>query len=324
MHRGSAWPSSGRRQRPRAWSAPGPARSSRRATSPRPAASLPSANTNSGAAKWMWSVFLHSEWAASVPQPAVARYWAIVVVKLPEFENSATEPCFGELPDDRRRARRRSARDSRKMGNTEASTHRTCRCRRSGRSRGLAMHRDLLGDDHDLLERGIDAGDAVADAGGRQIDHAGVEPRPRVQAFAHRAEDRHLAEQGRAERLAGAAGRGPKTTLPPKRRGSRASPGWNSPPRMLRTQTRSSRVATLASKVGSRAKYLNLSMPCLCIAPRPTGFRVCPGATAISPSRPLFMTAAACRPACGRCSRVPVRPVRIAMAKPLLVLAVRG
>ena len=71
------------------------------------------------------------------------------------------------------------------------------------------VHRDLLGDDDDLLEVGIDPGElgyAVAHGAGRQVDHAGVEAVAGVQALAHRVEHRHIADRC-LELLAAAAGR---------------------------------------------------------------------------------------------------------------------
>src|SRR5919106_889505 len=58
----------------------------------------------------------------------------------------------------------------------------------------------------------------------------------------------------------------PKTTLPPEKAWLTGVTWLDSPPRMFRTQTRSSRVATLASE-SMPTKYLNPRMPCLPIAP---------------------------------------------------------
>ena len=50
------------------------------------------------------------------------------------------------------------------------------------------MHRHLLGDDKDLLERRIhpdQLGHAIARRGGREIDHAAIEPMARLEPFEH-------------------------------------------------------------------------------------------------------------------------------------------
>ena len=72
------------------------------------------------------------------------------------------------------------------------------------------VHRDLLGDDDDLLQPRVDAdqlGDAVAHARGRQVDHAGVERVAGVQALAHVVEHRDVADR-RLQHLAAAPRRG--------------------------------------------------------------------------------------------------------------------
>ena len=72
------------------------------------------------------------------------------------------------------------------------------------------VDRDLLGDDDDLRELGVDPdqlGHTVAHRRGGQVDDAGVEAVAGGQALAHRVEDRHVA-QGRLELLAAPARRG--------------------------------------------------------------------------------------------------------------------
>ncbi len=68
------------------------------------------------------------------------------------------------------------------------------------------MHRDFLGDHDDLFELRVHAhqlGDAVAHAGGGQIDDAAVEREPVVEPFPHIVVDRDVAHR-RREHLAAA------------------------------------------------------------------------------------------------------------------------
>ena len=72
------------------------------------------------------------------------------------------------------------------------------------------VHGDLLGDDDDLLQAGVDPhqlGDAVAHPRGRQVDDAGVEGVPGVEPLADVVVDRDVAGR-RLQHLAGAARRG--------------------------------------------------------------------------------------------------------------------
>ena len=72
------------------------------------------------------------------------------------------------------------------------------------------VHRQLLGDDEDLLELGIDPdqlGDAVPGAGRRQVDHTTVEAVPRLEALSDIVVDRDSADR-RFQDLATAAWRG--------------------------------------------------------------------------------------------------------------------
>ena len=72
------------------------------------------------------------------------------------------------------------------------------------------VDRDLFRHDDDLLEGGIDARKlcyAVAHAGRRQVDDAGIEGEPRIEAFAYAVEDRDVAD-GRLQHLAAPARRG--------------------------------------------------------------------------------------------------------------------
>ena len=78
------------------------------------------------------------------------------------------------------------------------------------------VHRDLLGDDDDLLEIRVDPDElrhAVAHGRGRQVDHAGVEAVAGVQAVADIVEDRDLAHR-RLQLLPPAAGRGAEDDVP--------------------------------------------------------------------------------------------------------------
>ena len=78
------------------------------------------------------------------------------------------------------------------------------------------VHRQLLGDDEDLLELGIDPdqlGDAVPGAGRRQVDHTTVEAVPRLEALSDIVVDRDIADR-RLENLAAAAWRGAEHHVP--------------------------------------------------------------------------------------------------------------
>ena len=91
-----------------------------------------------------------------------------------------------------------------------AADHVDARALRHRADLARVVHRDLLGDDDDLLQARVDAdqlGHAVAHARRRQVDDAGVERMPGVQAFAHVVEHRDVAD-GCLQHLAAAAGRG--------------------------------------------------------------------------------------------------------------------
>ena len=104
----------------------------------------------------------------------------MVVVKLPELEKIATEPLSRVSPGlsppsaPPIRTRFQASATPRplapKMSMPFGLAH--------GADLARIVDRDLLGDDDDLLEVGIDPdqlGHAVAHGRGRQVDHAGVE-----------------------------------------------------------------------------------------------------------------------------------------------------
>ena len=135
-----------------------------------------------------------------VPQPAVARYWAIVVVKLPEFEKIAIEPLSrlsaGLSPPSAPPIRTRCQLSAmpEPVGAEDVDAVRLA----DGADLARVVDRDLLGDDDDLLELRVDPdqlGHAVAHRRWRQVDHAGVEAVAGVQALAHRIEHRHVADR---------------------------------------------------------------------------------------------------------------------------------
>ncbi len=262
-----------------------------------------------------------------VPQPAVARYWAIVVVKLPEFERIAIEPFFSGLLGMVTAERAADPHPVPGIGDAEPVRAKDVDAVGLPDGADLAgvVHRDLLGDDDDLLEIGVDAGelgDAVADAGGRQIDHAGVEPQPGVQAFAHRVEDGHLADRG-PERLAGPAGRGPEDHV-----AAREGMAYGRHLARFAAQDVEDADPVLAGRdLGERVDADEVLEPVDALLMHCAAPPVPVPVPEPPPSHPR-----------GRCSSrqrlaalladdvvgVPVRPVRIAMAEPLLVLAVRG
>ena len=155
---------------------------------------------------------LPEEISVVVPQPSVARYCAIVVVKPPEFEKIAIEPLSSDSSGMIAAERAADAHPVPGVRDAEAVGAEDVDAVRLAERADLAriVHRDLLGDDDDLLELGIDAdelGDAVAHAGRRQVDDAGVEGEAGVEAFAHVVVDGNVARR-RRQHLAAAAGRG--------------------------------------------------------------------------------------------------------------------
>ena len=138
----------------------------------------------------------------------------MVVVKPPEFEKIAIEPLSstssGLSPPSAPPMRTRFQR----IRHAEAIGAEDVDAVRLAERADLAriVHRDFLGDDDDLLEIGIDAdklGDAVAHAGRRQIDNAGVEGETVVEAFTDIVVDRDVADR-RRQHLAATAGRRPE------------------------------------------------------------------------------------------------------------------
>src|SRR5438552_19128879 len=89
-----------------------------------------------------------------VPQPSVARYWAMVVVNPPELEKIATEPLSrtssGLSPPSAPPIRTRFL----GIGDTETVGAEDIDAVGLAERPDLArvVHRDLLGDHHDLLE----------------------------------------------------------------------------------------------------------------------------------------------------------------------------
>ena len=88
-----------------------------------------------------------------VPQPSVARYWAIVVVKPPELEKMAIEPLMQRLV--RMVAAERAADAHAVPGIGHAKTIGAEDIDAVGLAHGTDLarivHRDLFRDDHDLL-----------------------------------------------------------------------------------------------------------------------------------------------------------------------------
>jgi hypothetical protein len=152
---------------------------------------------------------LPEEISVVVPQPSVARYCAIVVVKTAgirkDRDRAFNQRFLGKVASERTADSDAipGIRDAETIGAENIDAVRLAE--RTDLAR--IVHRDLFGDDHDLVEVGIDAdqfGDAVAHAGWRQIDDAGIEGQAVIQAFAHIVVDRDVT-QGRRQDLTAAA-----------------------------------------------------------------------------------------------------------------------
>ena len=105
-----------------------------------------------------------------MPQPSVARYWAIVVVKLPELENRATEPLISASSGTVAAERPAEAHAVPGIGHAEAvgAEDVDADALADGADLARIMHRDFFGDDDDLAQVRIDAhelGHTVARAG---------------------------------------------------------------------------------------------------------------------------------------------------------------
>ena len=125
---------------------------------------------------------LAREISVVVPHPSVARYWAIVVVKPPELEKSATEPLINtssglsppSAPPIRTRFQIRHAQRIRPknidaIGLTQSSNF------------ARIVDGDFFRHHHDLFQTGIDSdqlGYTVANAGRWQINDAQLKEKP--------------------------------------------------------------------------------------------------------------------------------------------------
>ncbi len=136
-----------------------------------------------------------------VPQPAMRKYVAIVVVKLPELENMAIEPLRKRLLGT---VATECAADAHAVpGVSHAKTVAAEDVDAVGLPHGADLarvaHGELLGDDEDLFQVRVDTdelGHAVACRRRGQIDHATVEAVPRSKAFKYVVEDRHRPKLG--------------------------------------------------------------------------------------------------------------------------------
>ena len=135
-----------------------------------------------------------------VPQPSVARYCAIVVVKPPEFEKMAIEPLSSDFLGVVAAERAADADAIPGIRDAEAVSAENIDAVRlaDGTNFARVMHRDFLGDHHDFLQRRIDADQLrhpVAHAGRRQIDDAGIERQTVIETLADIVIDRNFANR---------------------------------------------------------------------------------------------------------------------------------
>ena len=147
-----------------------------------------------------------------MPQPAVARYWAIVVVKPPELEKIATDP----LSSDSSGWSPPSAPPMRTRFHESATPRQlppmmsmpfACAIARISRASCTAIFSVMM----TIFCRPVvdpdELGDAVAHPGRRQVDDAGGEGEPGVEPLAHVVEDRDVADR-RLQHLPAAPRRG--------------------------------------------------------------------------------------------------------------------
>src|SRR5471032_2344342 len=131
-----------------------------------------------------------------VPQPAMRRYVAIVVVKLPELEKIAIDPLrnasSGWSPPNAPPMRTWfHASATPRLLPPKMSTPLACPIAR-------IVHGELLGDDEDLLQLRVDPdqfGHTIARRCRRQVDHAAVEAMAGVDAFKYVVVNRHRAKR---------------------------------------------------------------------------------------------------------------------------------